>query len=61
MRLHHRWDDDEDRPAPDLTDPATAAAFARAARDVRIVRLVHLALLAVGIGVVAVALLLRGG
>ena len=27
VRLHHRWDDDEDRPEPDLTDPATAAAL----------------------------------
>lgn len=61
MRLHHRWDGDEDRPEPDLTDPATAAAFARAARDVRIVRLIHLALLAVGIGLLALALLLRAG
>jgi hypothetical protein len=59
MRLHHRWDDDEDRPEPDLTDPATAAALTRAARDVRVVRLVHLALLAVGIGLFVLALLLR--
>jgi hypothetical protein len=59
VRLHHRWDDDEDRPEPDLTDPATAAAFGRAARDVRIVKLIHLAMLAVGIGLLAIALLLR--
>ena len=59
VRLHHRWDDDEDRPEPDLTDPATAAALARAARDVRMVKLIHLALLAVGIGLLAIALLLR--
>jgi hypothetical protein len=59
VRLHHRWDDDEDRPEPDLTDPATVAALNRAARDVRIVKLVHLALLAVGLGVLALALLLR--
>jgi hypothetical protein len=58
VRLHHRWDD-EDRPEPDLTDPATAAAFTRAARDVRIVKLIHLALLALGIGLLALALLLR--
>jgi hypothetical protein len=58
VRLHHRWDD-EDRPEPDLTDPATAAAFTRAARDVRIVKLTHLALLALGVGVLALALLLR--
>ena len=59
--MHHRWDDDEDRPQPDLTDPATAAGLARAARDVRIVMLVHLALVALGIGVLALALLLRVG
>ena len=61
MRLHHRWDDDEDSPEPDLTDPATASAFTRAARDVRIVKLIHMALLVLGIGVLAVALLLRAG
>ena len=61
VRLHHDWDDDEDRPEPDLTDPATAAAFTRAARDVRIVRSIHLALLALGIGLLALALLLRVG
>ncbi|KQW48420.1 hypothetical protein ASC77_06570 [Nocardioides sp. Root1257] len=61
MRLHHRWDDDEDRPEPDLTDPATAAATNRAARDVRVVKLIHLALLAVGVGLLALALLLRVG
>ena len=59
MRLHHRWDDDEDRPEPDLTDPATAAALARAARDVRLVKLIHLALVAFGICLLALALLLR--
>jgi hypothetical protein len=58
VRLHHRWDDD-DRRSPDLTDPATTAAFTRAARDVRIVKLIHLALLVVGIGLLALALLLR--
>ena len=61
VRLHHRWDDDEDRPAPDLTDPATAAALARAARGVRLVKLIHLALLALGMGLLALALLLRAG
>jgi len=59
VRLHHRWDDDEDRPAPDLTDPATAAPLTRAARHVRMVKLIHLALLALGIAVFALALLLR--
>jgi hypothetical protein len=59
VRLHHRWDDDEERPDPDLTDPATASALTRAARDVRAVRLVHLVLLALGIGVLVLALLLR--
>ena len=58
MRLHHRWDD-EDRPEPDLTDPATAGALARAARGVRVVRLVHLGLLALGVGLLALALILR--
>ena len=61
MRLHHRWDDDEDSPEPHLTDPATASAFTRAARDVRIVKLIHMALLVLGIGVLAVVLLLRAG
>jgi hypothetical protein len=42
-----------------MTDPATAAAFTQAARDVRIVKLVHLALLAVGLGLLALALLLH--
>ena len=56
---HHRWDDDEDRPEPDLTDPATAAAVARAARDVRMVKLIHFALVAFGVGLLALALLLR--
>ena len=59
VRLHHRWDDDEDRPEPDLTDPATAAALARAVRGVRLVKLIHLTLLALGIGLLALALLLR--
>ena len=59
MRLHHRWDDDEDRPEPDLTNPATAAALARAARDVRIVKLIHLALVALGICLLALALIIR--
>ena len=59
VRRHHRWDDEDDRPEPDLTDPATAAAFARAARDVRRVRLIHLALLAVGLFLLAIALLLH--
>jgi len=59
VRLHHRWGDDEDRPEPDLTDPATAAALTRAARGVRMVKLIHLALLALGIGLLALALLLR--
>ena len=36
-----------------------AAALTRAARDVRIVKLIRLALLAVGIGLLALALLLR--
>jgi hypothetical protein len=59
VRLHHRWDDDPDRPEPDLTDPVTASAMHRAARGVRMVKLVHLALLALGIGLFALALLLR--
>ena len=60
MRLHHRWDDDDEgRPEPDLTDPSTAAALTRAARDVRMVKLIHLALLALGIGLLALALLLK--
>ena len=59
VRLHHRWDDDEDRSPPDLTDPTTAAAVTRAARDVRTVKLIHLALLALGMGLLALALLLR--
>ena len=58
VRLHHRWDD-EDRPQPDLTDPATAAAMDRAVRGVRLVKLIHLALLALGVGLFALALLLR--
>jgi hypothetical protein len=59
VRLHHHWDDYESRPEPDLTDPATAAALSRAARDVRMVKLIHLALLALGIGLFALALVLR--
>jgi hypothetical protein len=59
VRLRHRWDDDEDRPEPDLTDPATAAALARAARGVRMVKRIHLTLLALGIGLFALALLLK--
>jgi hypothetical protein len=59
VRLHHRWDDDEDRPEPDLTDPATAAALARATRGVRLVKMIHLALVAFGIGLFVLALLLR--
>jgi hypothetical protein len=59
VRLHHRWDDDEDPPQPDLTDPATAAALTRAVRDVHTVKLIHLTLLALGIGLLALALLLR--
>jgi hypothetical protein len=59
VRLHPRWDEDEDRPEPDLTDPVTAAAMDRAARGVRLVRFIHLALLAFGIGLLALALLLR--
>ncbi len=61
VRRHHRWDDDEDRPEPDLTDPATAAALIRAARGVRMVRRIHLTMLALGIGLFALALLLRMG
>ena len=54
------WDDeDDDRPEPDLTDPVTASAMARAARGVRLVKLIHLTLLALGIGLLALALLLR--
>ena len=59
--MHHRWDDDEGRPEPDLTDPATAAALTRAARDVRVVKLIHLALVAVGLGLLALALLFLVG
>ena len=59
VRLHHRWGDDQDRPQPDLTDPATAAALTRAARGVRMVKLIHLALLVLGLGLLALALLLR--
>jgi hypothetical protein len=60
VRLHHRWDDDEDRLEPDLTAPVTAAALDRATRGVRMVKLIHLALLALGIGLLALALFLRG-
>lgn len=59
MLLHHSWDEDEDGPEPDLTDPATVAALTRAARDVRIVKLIQLALFALGIGLLALALLLQ--
>ena len=59
VRLHHRWDDGEDRPDPDLTDPASAAAMDRATRGVRVVKLIHLALLALGMGLLVLALLLR--
>ena len=61
--LNHGWDDDEDedRPEPDLTDPATAAAMARAARDVRMVKLIHLGLVVFGMGLLLLALLLRVG
>ena len=55
----HDWDDDEDRPEPDLTDPATAAALTRAARNVRMVKLIHLAVLAVGMALFGLALLVR--
>jgi len=48
VRLHHNWNDHEDR--PDLTDPVKAAAMDRAARGVRMVKLVHLALLVLAIG-----------
>lgn len=58
VRRHHRWDD-EDPPEPDLTDPVTVSAMDRAARGVRLVKLVHLSLLALGIGLLALALLLR--
>jgi hypothetical protein len=61
VRLHHRWDEDDDRPEPDLTDPATAAALTRAARGVRLVKLIHLGLLTLGLGLLALALLLRAG
>jgi hypothetical protein len=59
VRLHHRWDDEEDRPEPDLADPVTAEAWGKAARDVRLVKLVHLGLLALGIALLAFALLVR--
>lgn len=59
MQLHHNWDEDEDRPEPDLTDPVTATALTRAVRDVRIVKLIQLTLLALGIALLALALLLR--
>ena len=61
MRLHHRWDDDEDRPEPDLTDPATAAAMERAVRDVRRVKLFHLGLVVLGMALLLLALFLRVG
>ena len=59
VRVHHRWDDDEGRPEADVTDPVSAAAMDRAARGVRMVKLIHLALLALGMGLLALALLLR--
>lgn len=59
VRLNHRWDDDEGRPELDLTDPVTASAMHRAGRGMRMVKLTHLALLALGIGLFALALLLR--
>ena len=60
MLLHDAWDDDdEDRPEPDLTDPATDAAWARATRSGRVVKLVHLALFALRMTLFALALLLR--
>jgi hypothetical protein len=52
-------DEDKDRPEPDLTDPATAAALTRAVRGVRIVKLIHVALLALGLGLLALAVFLR--
>jgi hypothetical protein len=39
--------------------PLGVPALTRAARGVRLVRLIHLALLALGIGLLALALLLR--
>ena len=59
VRLQHRWDGDEDRPEPDLADPLTASAIGRAARGVRLVKLIHLGLLALGLGLLALALILR--
>jgi hypothetical protein len=59
VRLHHRWDDDEDGREPDRTDPVAMAAMDRAARGVRMVKLIHLTLLALGIGLLALALLVR--
>jgi hypothetical protein len=59
VRLHHRGGDDDDRPEPDLTDSATAEALTRAAHDVRMVKLIHLVLLALGMGLLALAVLLR--
>ena len=57
--LHDNWDEDD--PEPDMNDPATVAASSRAARGVRIVKLIHLALLALGVGLLALTLLLRVG
>jgi hypothetical protein len=59
VRLHHRWDDDG--PQTDLTDPATVEALDRAEREVRVIKLVHLARLALGLGLLALALLLLLG
>jgi hypothetical protein len=42
-----------------MTDPATLSAMVRAAHDVRLVKLIHLTLLALGLGLLALALLLR--
>jgi hypothetical protein len=45
----------------DDLDPKTAEALDRAVRDVRRVKLLHVALLAIGFGLLAVALLTRSG
>jgi hypothetical protein len=59
VRLHHRWDDDEVGPDLDPADSARTAAMIRASRDLRIVKLIHLALVALGMCLLALALLLR--